>query len=121
MVLLPLLNSSLTVFSVAPTDAGKGTSSVAQSTENVAENDTTTAKPQSKDDDHSFSEANINALLDSEDAMLSGMQELGEDCPWLTECLINERDKYMVLELELVSFSSVASSHTHLIWSVMRL
>jgi pheromone shutdown protein TraB len=49
-----------------------------------------------------FAETSINALLDNQDLITSEMMHLGRKFPWLLESLINERDQYMVLELEQV-------------------
>lgn len=44
----------------------------------------------------------INEMRISQDTITEAIKELGEDFPWFVECLIRERDQFMVLELKQV-------------------
>lgn len=50
----------------------------------------------------SFQEKDVNQLLDNRDIITEETHRLGKLLPWVVECLINERDLFMVLELEMV-------------------
>eukprot|EP00428_Durinskia_dybowskii_P061229 CAMPEP_0170363144 /NCGR_PEP_ID=MMETSP0117_2-20130122/4702_1 /TAXON_ID=400756 /ORGANISM="Durinskia baltica, Strain CSIRO CS-38" /LENGTH=222 /DNA_ID=CAMNT_0010617595 /DNA_START=282 /DNA_END=950 /DNA_ORIENTATION=- len=45
-------------------------------------------------------EAQANELLDHADSLIEEIKYIEKHCPWVVECLLNERDKFMVLELE---------------------
>lgn len=51
----------------------------------------------------SFEENDVNRLVDNRDLITKEMFRLGKKLPWVVESLINERDLFMVLELEIVS------------------
>lgn len=51
----------------------------------------------------SLEEDDLNKFVQDRQAIKKEMDRLAKLSPWLVECLINERDKFMVLELEQVS------------------
>lgn len=44
----------------------------------------------------------VNDLLDDRSSLMKEINDIGRICPWLVECMLHERNKYMVLELEQV-------------------
>ena len=52
-------------------------------------------------------ESVINEVVADRNLLTAELQRMGRKWPWLVECLINERDKFMVLELEQVKYSVV--------------
>eukprot|EP01032_Pedospumella_encystans_P019104 gene19104-21730_t len=54
----------------------------------------------SHEDGISIEEDDMNALIDNRQAIMREMDRLAKVSPWLVECLLHERDKFMVLELE---------------------
>ena len=45
-------------------------------------------------------------VIKDKNQMDEDVRESGKLCPWLMECITNERDRFMVLEMEKVSFST---------------
>mmetsp|Transcript_5957 Transcript_5957/g.13160 ORF Transcript_5957/g.13160 Transcript_5957/m.13160 type:complete len:329 (+) Transcript_5957:120-1106(+) len=43
----------------------------------------------------------IDQMKGNKDMLTAEVQRMGKKFPWIVECLINERDKFMVLELEM--------------------
>lgn len=61
----------------------------------------------------SFEEKDVNQLLDNRDIITEETRRLGKTLPWVVECLINERDLFMVLELEMVRHAKGGQSTRH--------
>jgi len=56
----------------------------------------------SHEDGISIEEDDVNALVNNRQAIMHEMDKLAKVSPWLVECLLHERDLFMVLELEQV-------------------
>lgn len=56
----------------------------------------------SQDEGISVEEEDMNALVHNRQAIMHEMDKLAKVSPWLVECLLHERDQFMVLELEQV-------------------
>ena len=51
-------------------------------------------------------EDTVNELIGDKDLLDQEFRRVGKICPWLVECLISERDKFMTLEMEKVCYYS---------------
>jgi pheromone shutdown protein TraB len=67
----------------------------------------------SSGEEMSTEEDDLDRLLQDRSLIAKEMNKLAELSPWLVECLVHERDKFMVLELEQVRVAlTLAVSHT---------